>query len=212
MIRDGQELTPRVWALIDEVAAEVGVDLVVVQGGYKGGGGADASAGTHDRGDVFDLSVDGLSAAEALAVVDELRRRNGCAWLRSPAYGWTSTGPHIHCVMRDSADGLSPGALAQVASYDAGRNGLANNGPDPHPRPPQRHWQPAAPAAYDSREDERMTIVKRLRADGKKSWYLLHGKRLTWVGAGQLADYGSLPTVTVVEALWGRTFAGYEVK
>ena len=57
-----------------------------------------------------------------------------------------------------------------------------------------------------------MTIVKRLRADGGKSWYLLHGKRLTWIGANQLSDFATLPTTTVNEALWGRAFAGYEVK
>jgi len=210
--RAGQKLTSRVWALIADAAADAGVSTYVIQGGFKAGDGVSVSAGTHDRGDVFDLSVATMSSADAVRLVVELRRRNGCAWLRSPAYGWTKTSPHIHCVMRDSYYGLAPAALRQVVEYDDGYDGLSGSGRDPHPRPTQTHWEPPPPApTYDPREDERMTIVKRLRADGGKSWYLLHGKRLTWIGANQATDFSTLPTVTVTEALWGRTFAGYEV-
>lgn len=212
--RDGNKLTERVWLLVDDVEAVTGVPLRVIQGGFQSGDGANASAGTHDRGDVLDLSHYGLSDAEAVAVVVALRRRNGCAWVRSPKYGWTKTSPHIHCVMRDSFYGLSPAALRQVMEYDAGYDGLSGSGRDPHPRPVQAHWEPAPPPVdtYDPAEDEPMTIVKRLRADGGKSWYLLHGKRLTWIGANQATDFSTLPTVTVAEALWSKAFAGYEVK
>ena len=212
--RNGEKLTERVWLLIDDVERATGLNLRVVQGGF--GGAISASAGTHDRGDVFDLSCLGLTDAQSVAVVIALRRRNGCAWVRSRKYGWTKTSAHIHCVMRDSAHGLSTGALRQVAEYDAGYDGLSGSGRDPHPRPKQTHWTPAPPPPvappYDPAEDEPMTIVKRLRADGGKTWYLLHGKRLSSIAANQMTDFSSLPTTTVSEALWLRAFAGYEVK
>lgn len=140
VVVNGQELTQRVWSLIAHVSSTVGVTLSVGQGGFKSGSGADASGSTHDVGDVFDLRVKGMSDAKRLHVVNELRKWNGCAWLRSPEYGWTKTGPHIHCVMRDSYYGLSTGAQHQVASYDRGMNGLDNEAPDPFPQPPQEHY------------------------------------------------------------------------
>jgi len=144
-VRGGQRLSTRAWALIEDAAQAVGIQPGVVyvsQGGYKGGTGAGASAGTHDKGDVFDLRIWNLPASVIEPLVVELRRRNGCAWLRDPQHGpWTSTGPHIHCVLRDSADGLSDGAKQQVRDYDDGLNGLANRQRDYHPRPPQSHWE-----------------------------------------------------------------------
>jgi hypothetical protein len=148
--RGGQVLTARVWSLIADAGREAGVSPVVVQGGYKGGGGANASAGTHDAGDVFDLRVRDLPNSQRVALAVALRRRNVCAWVRSPEYGWTKTAPHLHGVVRDSHDALSPGARAQVAQYDRGLNGLASRGPDPHPRPSQAPYvmpQPAPPPA-----------------------------------------------------------------
>ena len=85
--RNGQKLTQRVWLLIEDAQRFSGQTCRVVQGGFKGGDGVSASAGTHDKGDVFDLSMSGLSDAQGRAIVDALRRRNGCAWIRSPKYG-----------------------------------------------------------------------------------------------------------------------------
>lgn len=143
--RNGQLLTRRVWAMLDAVADETGLTVYVGQGGHKlrQGGGAGASAGTHDIGDVFDISLSRVPESSWVRLNTALRRWNACAWVRSPAYGWTSTGPHIHGVMRDSAHGLSTGARDQVRAYDAGKNGLKNGAPDPFPRPTQQHYPPA---------------------------------------------------------------------
>ena len=138
--RNGQTLTQRVWDLLADVSREVGCPVEVAQGGFKAGIGAGASAGTHDGGDVVDVRVANVPDHLRIPLVVALRKRNGCAWLRAPQYGWTSTGPHIHCVFRDSFYPLSGGARQQVDSYDRGRNGLANDGPDPFPRPVQHHW------------------------------------------------------------------------
>ena len=170
--RHGQRLSTRAWALIEDAAQAAGIPagtVYVSQGGYKRGTGASASGSTHDVGDVFDLRVWNLPAGTVEPLVVELRRRNGCAWLRSPAHGWTSTGPHIHCVLRDSDDGLSSGARWQVQQYDAGRNGLSGLGRDYHPRPTQTHWE-ADDMALSGEDIERIAeaVWQRLvKVDGK---------------------------------------------
>jgi peptidoglycan hydrolase-like protein with peptidoglycan-binding domain len=138
--RSGSRITAfrRDHALVDAAikAAALNGRTYWIQGGRNKGGVA-ASAGTHDGLSVGDLSVKYLSEHEALTLVNELRKRGACAWLRSPRFDWPPSlgGSHIHFVI----DGpqLSRAGRAQVAAYKAGRNGLANNHPDPHPRPHQ---------------------------------------------------------------------------
>jgi hypothetical protein len=139
--RGGQTLDSRVWALIEDAAHAVGVGYVVVQGSWSSSVGA--SAGTHAGGGAFDLRSRDYTRAQALAMVAELRKRNVCAWWRTPEFGWPATagGPHIHGIVRDEP-GLSPAAARQVADYDRGLNGLASHGRDPFPRPPQHPYQP----------------------------------------------------------------------
>ncbi len=139
VVKGGQELTARAWALIDTVGEELGLKLEVVQGGFKAGSGAKASGSTHDTGDVFDIRSRTLPDDRLIEVVVAFRRRNVCMWLRDPAHGWSRTGPHLHGVLRDSVHGLSTGAAWQVADYDRGNNGLtgSSHGRDPFPRPEQ---------------------------------------------------------------------------
>lgn len=172
-VRHGQRLSARAWALIEDAAAEAGIAPGVAwvsQGGYKGvGGGASVSGSTHDQGDVFDLRVWNLRPQQVEPLVVALRRRNGCAWLRDAAHGWTSTGPHIHCVLRDSADGLSAGARWQVQQYDLGRNGLSNLGKDYHPRPTQHHWEPDMPLTDADIEKIAEAVWRRaVKVDGEQ--------------------------------------------
>lgn len=137
---DSGKVTPRVASLLAGARAAAGLPATaakVMQGSYNRGG-VSASAGTHDGGGAVDLSVAGLTGAQQLALVTELRRRNAAAWLRSPKYGWPASagGPHIHAIVRDEP-GLSAGAKAQVAAYDKKLNGLASKRPDPFARPAQ---------------------------------------------------------------------------
>lgn len=141
---DGITLTERVWCLLADSYTEVGLLFVrgntcVGQGGFRAedGGGADASAGTHDHGDVFDLRLGDIPERLWVPLNTVLRSHNVCSWVRSEQYGWTSSGAHIHGVVRDSFYPLSPGATQQVRAYDLGLNGLANDGDDPFPRPEQ---------------------------------------------------------------------------
>jgi hypothetical protein len=131
---DGQQVSSRVLAIIEDAAKAAGVPRPkVLQGSWAHGS---LSAGTHSGGGAVDLSVRGLNDAQQVALVTELRKRNGCAWLRTTDYGWTS-GDHLHMIVRDEP-ALSIPAQKQVRSYDLNRNGLADRGRDPHPRPVQR--------------------------------------------------------------------------
>lgn len=139
---NGQTLSLRVRELILDAAKAAGIPeskVYITQGSYKGGDGASASGSTHDAAGAFDLRTWNLTSQEALRFVYQLRRRNVAAWFRSPQFGWTQTGPHIHGVVKDEP-GLSRGAAWQVAEYDAGRNGLTAGGRDPHPRPVQETY------------------------------------------------------------------------
>lgn len=121
----------RTQAKLDVAERALDFKFTIVQGSYRAGDGAAASAGTHDRGGVIDLRVWNLPARitprEAVAA---LRRAGFIAWYRDQTHGFD---PHIHAIDYGNPR-LSSAAQAQVASYEAGRNGLASNGPDDGPR------------------------------------------------------------------------------
>lgn len=135
--KDGKTLSTRVWALLADAREAAGLPegaARVLQGSWSG---AKASAGTHAGGGAFDLSVAGLTRAQQLRLVNELRKRGARpTWLRSPEFGWPSWlgAPHIHGIVEDEP-GLSWAARRQVLAYQLGRNGLASRKKDPHPRP-----------------------------------------------------------------------------
>lgn len=139
----GQVVSERVAALLVDARKAAGLkptDAYVVQGSWADGS---LSAGTHSGGGAIDLSVRGLSLRQQWKMIRALRERNVCAWLRTTRYGWTK-GDHIHGIVRDEP-GLSVAAKAQVQAYDAGLNGLANRGKDPHSRPKQKPFVMADP-------------------------------------------------------------------
>src|SRR5690606_39104625 len=98
-------------------------DLSITQGSYNAGG-VSASAGTHDGGGVIDLR-----AWDYPAKVRALRLAGFAAWYRDSSEGpWPS---HIHAVLVGHRK-LAGSAQRQVDAFRAGRNGLANGGPDRH--------------------------------------------------------------------------------
>lgn len=121
-----------------EHAERIGLHpFLVTQGSYQAGAGDPNSAGTHDLGGVVDLRWCGHWSC-----LDALRRAGLAAWHRTPAQGpWPD---HIHAVVIGHPL-LAEDAADQVAAYLAGRNGLANNGPDDGPRLspiPRPVWPP----------------------------------------------------------------------
>lgn len=109
-----------VGGLVAGALARAGIGLgEVTQGEYSNGA---LSAGTHSGGGVVDIAAGPGDYAKVAA----LRAAGFAAWLRTPSEGFAY---HIHAVLMSAPD-LSPEARAQVASFLAGGNGLANGGPD----------------------------------------------------------------------------------
>lgn len=133
----GEQFDSRTAAMLAKVAANTPDDLVVTptQGSYTTATGA--SAGTHAGGGAVDLSVRLLSHSQRATLVAELRKVGFAAWHRTTAQGFSAA--HVHAIAvqpRGQSDRgvLSQAAHAQVKDYYAGRNGLANHGPDDGPR------------------------------------------------------------------------------
>lgn len=115
---------------IEDAERLAGFQFVVTQGSYQSS--VAASAGTHDRGGVVDLRARSMSNDKRTRMVAALRAVGFAAWLRTPTQGpWVH---HVHAVLCNHPD-LAPSAQRQVNAYRAGRNGLANNGPDDGPAP-----------------------------------------------------------------------------
>jgi hypothetical protein len=152
---DGNTVDWLTRAALEKAAANLGYadGLTITQGSYNAGGVA-ASAGTHDGGGVVDLS-----AFEHERKVRALRSVGFAAWYRPAIAGlWPA---HIHAVLIGNAK-LSSGARNQVTEYLAGRNGLANRGPDNGPRQfvnRRFSWQKGA-----HRIDRARTLIARARA------------------------------------------------
>ena len=161
----GTRLTRRAWASIEDAFDEVDLnfdpDENVGQGGFRAeqGGGASASAGTHDYGDVSDIRTRVIPASKVVPLTIALRKRNWCAWVRTEEYGWSGP-PHIHAVLRDSHYGLSDGARQQVDAYDRGTNGLANDAHDPLPHPEQHPFEMDQPPINVEDDDMPIILVK----------------------------------------------------
>lgn len=120
---DGKTVDWLTHAALLKAERILGYKLTIVQGSYNAGSVA-ASAGTHDGGGCVDLK-----ATDALNKVKAMRASGFWAWLRPDLPGvWTA---HLHCVQEGNRK-LAPIAARQVEAGKAGRDGLANNGPDPH--------------------------------------------------------------------------------
>lgn len=121
----------RTLAKLRLAEARLGHTFVIVQGSWRGGSGATASAGTHDAGGVIDLrSWDIPATIGTTRAIRALREAGLIAWYRTQAQGFD---PHIHAIDHGNPD-LHPSAAYQVAEWKAGRNGLASRGPDDGPR------------------------------------------------------------------------------
>lgn len=152
-----------------------GHEFVVTQGSYQSGGGDVNSAGTHDRGGVVDLRWCGHRDC-----ILALRRAGFAAWHRTPKQGpWPD---HIHAVVIDHPR-LAASAARQVASYRAGRNGLASNGPDDGPRPaeldgPTFPYPPKPKADPNQKSRRRLLQLEKQERAAKRPRLADHLKRL----------------------------------
>lgn len=143
----GKTVNRRTLDMLLAAESIFGEPFVLSQGSYNAG--VSASAGTHDRGGVVDISVNGMSSVERDRAVQALRRVGFFAWLRTPP----KFTYHIHAVAIGDRE-LSPAAQSQVKQGFADRDGLAGRGPDPAPDPYPtwvgrygRHVSPDTPPA-----------------------------------------------------------------
>ncbi len=144
-------LTRQHWQFIDRLNAGPGKGkLVVIQGSFRGGSGADASGDTHDNAGSSDIRRWNLTSDEAYAVKkasrDPQQVGGGSMWERTAAQGFDS---HFHNTLVGDRPG-SPGSLAQEAAYIAGYNGLGSG----YRGYRDDFWRPATITAYKFLEDE----------------------------------------------------------
>jgi hypothetical protein len=127
--KDGKLLNQRTVDMLNIAEKRLGYELTVLQGSYNAGV-VGASAGTHDGGGAVDLT-----AYDHDKKVRVLREVGFAAWYRPELWSGSKRiwGEHVHAIAIGDPE-LSSGARGQVADYYAGRNGLANNGPDDGPR------------------------------------------------------------------------------
>ena len=111
----------RTKAMVEVVEGRVGRRLVIIQGSFMNGHGADDSGPTHDKAGVIDVRSRDLTAQQAAEVVREMRKVGFAAFQRTTAQGFDEN--HIHAVAIGDP-GLDPSAKAQVKEYRRGLNGL----------------------------------------------------------------------------------------
>lgn len=133
----GRTLDQMTRRAILDVEQILGVQLSISQGCYNGGR-VEASAGTHDGGGAVDVAAwaKGKSPDQ---IVRAMRKVGFAAWHRPAIPGvW---GEHIHAILIGN-ERVSPSAARQIASYRAGRDGLAANRID-------RTWRPSPIPTYE---------------------------------------------------------------
>lgn len=105
--------------------------IVVVQGPWmvRNGGGADASAGYHDRGGCIDVRTWNLTLAEQALLWEVAAEYGFWFWKRDAAPEHGGMDEHGHGVAGWDND-CATGAVIQWGQARNGRDGLARNGPD----------------------------------------------------------------------------------
>jgi hypothetical protein len=143
---DDEPVDERLKSALQWVERETGIKVLVVQGCYKAkyGGGANASAHTHDEGGVVDVAVKHLSRWQRIRLAHAFKRAGFAQWYRRGP-GWVGN-EHFHCVLRGHRN-LHPEAAAQVVAYDARRNGLVSNLLD-------RTWRPKVKRRWSHRQNK----------------------------------------------------------
>ena len=121
----------RTQAMLEVVEGRVNRKVVIIQGSFMNGQGAQDSGPTHDKAGVVDLRSRDLTPEQSAELVLQLRKVGFAAFQRTKAQGFHED--HIHAVAIGDPD-LDPSAKRQVKQYRHGLNGLGN--PDDGPRVP----------------------------------------------------------------------------
>jgi hypothetical protein len=165
-------------------------NIRIYQGCWNAGG-VSASAGTHDGGGAID--TDRYDSDKELTVI---REAGWAAWGRGNDKYGDGMDPHNHWICNGCND-LSSGAEDQVDDYNAGRNGLANNGKDPGPDVrPLPTWDDALadydqgvfgmtkPVAFDNAKEQTFTgdgTWKTIKIDDNGDYSFLVGPKDAYI-------------------------------
>lgn len=132
----GRKANAKTILMLQAAERILGQRLEITQGSFNAT--VPASAGTHDRGGVLDLSVH-TPGTSTRRKVKALRKVGFAAWHRTPDQfpAQDNVPEHIHAVSLFDTN-LSSGAEAQKTAYlaDPPRNGLASGAPDDGPKVP----------------------------------------------------------------------------
>jgi len=140
--RDGEPIDNRTASALRWAERKARVTARVVQGSYqaKYGGGAVASAGTHDSGGVLDLALPD-TRRKRIRLIRAMKRAGFAVWYRN----WPGN-RHIHAVLRKHAN-LAPLAAQQVLDYDNRLDGLVTRLRD-------RTWRPLVSRRWSHRQNK----------------------------------------------------------
>lgn len=138
----GHTFDYRTVRALNWVERESGIKIVPSNGSFNTS--VDASGTTHAGAGAVDCRIVGLTDREVHRLVKTMKDAGFAVWLRKEVPGlW---GAHVHGVLHGTA-GASRSAKWQMAEFDAGRNGLTNQGAD-------RSYRPSPPVRFDFRKDK----------------------------------------------------------
>jgi len=100
---------------------------IIVQGGFQGDGGAEASAGTHNLAGCIDTRTWDLTDSEVEDLIWAGASIGVVLWYRKPP----TFDEHAHWLVLGDRP-MHPDAEGQVREYLAGGDGLVGGSPDPH--------------------------------------------------------------------------------
>ena len=145
----------RTKSALQYVERKTGIKILIAQGSYQAqyGGGAKASAHTHDLGGVVDVIVNHLSRWQRVKLMIGWKKAGGAGWYRRGP-GWTGN-EHFHWVLRGHRPKhIHQEALDQVDDFDNQRDGLFYNLVD-------RTWRPKVPRRWSHRQGKPILQHKR---------------------------------------------------
>lgn len=120
----GKPMDVAMAAALEEAEGELGYELTVLQGI----GNAAASSDTHSKGRMVDLAP--WDYKRKLRVLKDL---GFYGWYRAAVRGLWPAHIHVGLILnsRDNERGIAPAGFRQLGAYDAKRDGLVSNRPDP---------------------------------------------------------------------------------
>lgn len=120
-----------------QTCREFGGELVIVQGAFKDGKGADQSAGYHDKSGALDIRMKDLTTDEREEFIRVARSIGWAAWVRDKEHGGFDLHAHLALLGEPNVDSGLQDQMDNYVAGGSGGNGLTGDsrGPDYHPRP-----------------------------------------------------------------------------